>query len=188
MFGSARSKYSILDDHSLLSRYQNTGEMEYLGTLYHRYMHLVYGVALKYLKDPEPSKDAVMQIFELLVDKARQHEISNFKAWLYTVTKNHCLGLIRKRPATENIDGIFMESDHHYHLNGEQKEQYEQLLSRALDNLSEHQNRCIKMFFYQNMSYQQIAEETGYDLKKVKSYIQNGKRNLKIYLDKHGEE
>ena len=188
MFGSVSSKYSILDDTGLLERYKKTGDLEFLGTLYHRYMHLVYGVALKYLKDPEPSKDAVMQIFELLVDKTKHHEIRNFKSWLYTVTKNHCLGLIRKQPVTENIEMFFMESDQVFHLNGEQQHQYDQLLSRALESLSEHQHRCVKMFFYQNMSYQQIAQETGYDLKKVKSYIQNGKRNLKIYLDKHGKE
>jgi RNA polymerase sigma-70 factor (ECF subfamily) len=149
-------------------------------------MHLVYGLALKYLKDPESSKDAVMQIFELLIEKARYHDVRNFKSWLYTVTKNHCLGLIRKKPLNERIEGLVMESEDILHLNGELTDPNNKLLAQALDNLSEHQHRCIKMFFYQDMSYQQISQETGYDLKKVKSYIQNGKRNLKLYLDKHG--
>lgn len=188
MFGSSSSKYTILSDESLLERYHKTGNLEYLGTLYHRYMHLVYGVALKYLNDPESSKDAVMQIFEILVEKIRHHEIRNFKSWLYTVTKNYCLGLIRKNKIKQNIEEFVMESDGILHHNGASEEQNQRLLSQAVANLSEHQHKCIKMFFYQNLSYQEIAEETGYDFKKVKSYIQNGKRNLKIFLDQHGKQ
>jgi RNA polymerase sigma-70 factor (ECF subfamily) len=186
MFGSARSKYSILNDTSLLERHKKTGNLDFLGVLYHRYMHLVYGVALKYLKDREQSKDAVMQIFEILVDKVPDQDIRNFKSWLYVVTKNHCLGIIRNKPALERIDNLFMESDELIHHNGERQDQHKELMSRAMENLSEHQHICIKMFYYQSMSYQQIAQETGYGLKKVKSYIQNGKRNLKIYLEEHG--
>lgn len=187
MFGSAKFRYSMLDDTSLLERFRKTGDLEFLGALYHRYMHLVYGVALKYLKDREQSKDAVMQIFETLVEKVPDQDIRNFKPWLYVVTKNHCLGILRKKPVMERIDSLFMESDEISHLNGERQEQHGQLMSRALENLSEHQHLCIKMFYYQSMSYQQIAQETGYDLNKVKSYIQNGKRNLKIYLEQNGK-
>lgn len=185
MFGTANSKYDILDDTSLLERFKKSGNLEFLGVLYHRYMHLVYGIALKYLKDPEQSKDVVMQIFEKLVEKLPSQEVENFKSWLYVVARNHCLGILRQKRITESIEHTFMESDEYVHLNGEEKDQYEALLVKALSNLSEHQQQCIKMFFYENRSYQEIADQTGYDLKKVKSYIQNGKRNLRIYLDKN---
>ena len=184
MFGSINSRYQVLDDPSLLERYKKTGNLEILGVLYHRYMHLVFGVALKHLKDPEDSKDAVMQIFEKLVDKLREHQVDNFKPWLYSVTRNHCLELIRRKSRFQNLEGTLMESDDFMHLNGEENDSYKTDLTMALSRLSEHQQRCIKLFFYEKRSYQEIAEETGYELKKVKSYIQNGKRNLKNLLDK----
>ncbi len=162
--------------------------MEYLGVLYHRYMHLVYGVALKYLKDPDLSKDVVMQIFEVLVEKLPYHQVTNFKSWLYVVSKNHCLGMLRKKPPVESIDHIFMETQEKLHLNGEDREGNEVDLTVALSSLTSHQRRCIQMFYYEKKSYQEIASETGYSQNKVKSYIQNGKRNLKIYLDKNEPE
>ena len=185
MFGSISSRYNSLDDATLVQRYQKTGDLEYLGVVYHRSMHLVYGISLRYLKDPEQSKDAVMQIFELLVEKLRQHQVANFKSWLYVVSKNHCLGLIRRQVAAPEADHLFMELEVNMHLNGEHEDHHLQDLSQALASLSEHQRQCIKLFFYENKSYQEIADETGYQLNRVKSYIQNGKRNLKIYLNKN---
>ncbi|GJM29727.1 MAG: DNA-directed RNA polymerase sigma-70 factor [Cyclobacteriaceae bacterium] len=185
MFGSLKSRYEILDDTSLLQRFRETSNLELLGVLYHRYMHLVYGLSLKYLKDPEDSKDAVMQIFENLSTSVANQDIRNFKAWLYTVSKNHCLRVLKNRQLRTNVEAIFMESDEISTLNGEIDDDYEKIINAALANLSIHQQECLKLFFYENLSYQQISEETGYDLKKVKSYIQNGKRNLKLYLDGH---
>lgn len=183
MFGPGSSKYRSLDDAALLHQYRQTGNLEVLGALYHRYMHLVYGVSLKYFKDSEESKDAVMQIFEKLVDAIPKQEIHNFKSWLYVVTRNHCLMAIRKHKIEVDSQSIFMETDRFQHLNGEEKEEHQASLDKALLNLSEPQRRCVQLFYYQNMSYQEISDETGYQLSKVKSYIQNGKRKLKIYLD-----
>lgn len=185
MFGSSNTTYGALDDEALLARYKQSGDLELLGALYHRHMHLVYGVSLKYYKDPEESKDAVMQIFEKLVDVIPDQEIHNFKSWLYVVTRNYCLMALRKQKVEIDSQSIFMETDYLLHLNGEEQEDHQASLDKALLNLPEHQRRCIQLFYYQNQSYLEIAEETGYALKKVKSYIQNGKRNLKIYLDQH---
>ena len=148
-------------------------------------MHLVYGVCLKYLKEPEDSKDAVMQIFEKLVEKIPDQEINNFKSWLYVVSKNHCLMSLRSKQTRAKAETVFMEFDKSLHLNEEEKIYDDDVIEKAVSNLSEPQQRCIKLFYYQRQSYQQIADQTGYELKKVKSYIQNGKRNLRIYLDEY---
>lgn len=186
MFIKLRSKYANLDDGELLSLHQRSGDLEALGALYHRYMHLVYGVSLKYLKNSDDSKDAVMQIFEKLVGDVDKQQIINFKSWLYVVTKNHCLMALRrekKRGLQKEKSDQVMEIAFELHPNGEEKEADLERLNQALLNLPEHQKRCIELFYYQNKSYLEVAQETGYKLKKVKSYIQNGKRNLKGYLD-----
>src|SRR5665213_795062 len=74
------------DDEQLLSSYQQSGDLAILGSLYEKQMPLVYGVCLKYLQDEEKAKDAVMGIFEELVDKVRQHEIKQFRSWLYVLS------------------------------------------------------------------------------------------------------
>ena len=185
MFKGFKSRYASLDDLELLENYQKTSDVEFLGVLYHRYMHLVYGLSLKYLKDPEESKDAVMQVFEKLTQILPNQDIKNFKSWLYVVTRNHCLWLLKKRKLRVNVEQAFMESSGLLTLNGKEDAEHEKKLGLALNSLSEPQRRCIRLFFFENQSYRQIAESTGYELKKVKSYIQNGKRNLKIYLDRH---
>jgi RNA polymerase sigma-70 factor (ECF subfamily) len=185
LFGNTNSKYQSLDDADLLDQYHQSGALDLLGVLFQRHMHLVYGVCLKYLKDSEESKDAVMQIFEKLVEKIPNQEIRNFKSWLYVVTKNHCLMILRSKQTREKSEEVFMETLGILHLNGEEKNYSEELISKAVSQLSVQQQHCIRLFYFQEKSYQQIAVETGYELKKVKSYIQNGKRNLKIYLDQH---
>lgn len=57
-------------------------------------------------------------------------------------------------------------------------------LEEAMQHLKKEQKTCIRMFYLQRKSYQSIAEETGFNLLQVKSYIQNGKRNLRLLLEK----
>jgi RNA polymerase sigma factor (sigma-70 family) len=59
-------------------------------------------------------------------------------------------------------------------------------LKKCIDQLKDEQKECIKLFYLEEKCYQEIAESTSYELKKVKSYIQNGKRNLRICMDQHG--
>ena len=184
MFVHSQSTASPLNDGELLDKYRASEDIEVLGVLYHRYMHLVYGVCLRYLKDSEESKDAVMEIFEKLIATVNKQEIDNFKSWLFVVTKNYCLMSLRKQRKTQNLQEnarAIMEIVEEPHPNGEANEAQ---VAKALLNLPEHQKKCIELFYYQNLSYQEIARETGYELKKVKSYIQNGKRNLKGLINR----
>ena len=171
-------------DAALLERYRHTGEVAWLGELYGRYTDLVFGVCLKYLRHEEDSKDAVMQIFEQLVTSVRKHEVRDFAPWLYVTTKNYCLGQLRKRVVHEP----FMDSDAVLHPEEEDhREAALLLIEKGMDTLPPEQQQCLELFYRQQRSYQEIADLTGYDLKKVKSYLQNGKRNLKIYVEKHDD-
>ena len=169
--------------------FRETGEMSNLGTLYERYMSLVYGVCLKYLKDQDDSKDAVMEVFESLPDKLKRHEIENFQSWLYVIVKNHCLMQLRKSKRSgqvpmEEISYKLMETDSDEHHNDKELLEEELvILENGINHLPDQQKQCITLFYLEKKSYQEIADQTGYELKKVKSYIQNGKRNLRIYFD-----
>jgi RNA polymerase sigma-70 factor (ECF subfamily) len=182
-------------DSELLSSYVQSGDLEILGTLYNRYIHLVYGVCLKYLSDQEESKDAVNKIFENLISEIPKFDIQNFRSWLYVVTKNYCLMEIRKKK-TENkrfekySHDIFMESTDISHPIDEVSDttSLHRNLRLCIDKLKEEQRTCIQLFYFDEKCYQEISDELNIDLNKVKSYIQNGKRNLKICLEQYKEK
>jgi len=176
-----------LPDKELVTLFRTSRNMEVLAVLFQRYMDLLYGVCLKYLKQPETAKDAVMQIFEELVAKLPKHEVDNFKSWLYTLAKNYCLMQLRtpKNLKTTEFNPDSMQLEEEMHLNGIQlREENLQKLERCLETLSIEQKKSVELFYLQNKCYKEIAEATGIEWNKVRSFIQNGRRNLKICMEK----
>ena len=174
-------------DQELIHRYKQTADLQVLGALYQRYMDLVYGVCLKYFRDPEESKDAVMNIFEELVPKLKVHEVENFRSWLHVVAKNHCLMQLRKknRIRTTDIDPSLMQSTEELHLNGVMdREERLSLMEDCMKTLPDEQKRSVELFYLQSKCYHEIAEITGLEWNKVRSQIQNGKRNLRLCMEK----
>lgn len=200
MFFRRRSTLlASLSDEELLQRYKVGGDVADLGTLYDRHLTEVFAICRRYLRPDEEAEDAVMQLFEQLVVKLRQHEVSNFSAWLHATARNHCLMILRAQqrgiPAAGGSlvvhfpDALGMKSTAHRHLLEEADtdthltEERLQAMEQALVELPLEQRRCLELFFLEKKCYRDIAAETGFDLKKVKSYLQNGKRNLKRYLE-----
>ena len=178
-----------MSDAELLELFRRTDRSEYLGDLYNRYIPLVYGLCLKYLKSVDAAEDAVMQIFEILLNKVGKFEIKEFRTWLYSVAKNHCLQLLRKtkREIATDFGSVVMESNEEVHLfDREEGEARMTALEKCLEQLPVPQRESVRLFFLEEKSYAEVAEITSYQLKSVKSYIQNGKRNLKICIEKQG--
>jgi RNA polymerase sigma factor (sigma-70 family) len=178
-------------DLELVTLYQKSADLQVLGELYQRYMELVYGVCLKYLQDPETAKDAVMAIFEELAQKLHKHEVENFRGWLYTVAKNHCLMQLRsaRRIRTNELDPDRMQITEDVHLNGIlEKEGQLDKLSGCLETLSPEQRSAVELFYLQDKCYKEIGSLTGMEWNKVRSHIQNGRRNLKICMEKDQEQ
>ena len=183
------AKHPEKTDENLLGLFLNSGNLDLLGELYARHMHLVYGVALKYLGDPDDAKDAVMQIFEKLIAELPGQEIRQFKSWLYVLTKNHCLMDLRsKKSIDKRLEGYkteveFMESDQEMHPIDRGDLSIEQALKECIDKLKAEQKQCIELFYYKKMCYREISDSLGMAEKKIKSLLQNGKRNMKICLE-----
>jgi len=177
-------------DKELVAAFKQSGDSNYLSTLYQRYMDLVFGVCLKYFKDAEKCKDAVMDIYEELNTKLKVHEVENFKGWLHVLARNYCLMQLRspRNMKTMEFNADFMQSAENTHLNGEvlEKESNFVKLEQCLDNLTEEQKQSVRLFYLENKCYNEIAEITGFDWNKVRSYIQNGRRNLKLCMDEKG--
>jgi RNA polymerase sigma-70 factor (ECF subfamily) len=182
-------------DKELIDEFSSSGNLEVLGELYTRYMHLVYGVCLKYLKNREESMDAVMQIFEKLITDIPKQRIENFRSWLYVVVKNYCLTIVRSGKSQDekykqwvNDPLNFMERSYDLHPIDKDEIELNEALIECIERLKAEQRNCIKQFYYENKCYSEIAETLGLNEKKVKSHLQNGKRNLKLCLEEKNEK
>lgn len=181
-------KYNHITDQELLQNYHTDHNSEWLGVLLQRYTLLLLGVCMKYLKNEEEAKDSVQQIFLKVIQELQKYKVEYFKSWLYMVAKNHCLMKLRDRqnkvPAelTEKLMAAPGEEMDWQKL--VQTDHALELMDEALKELNPEQKQCVTLFYLQKKSYQEVSEETGFTMLQVKSYIQNGKRNLKLLIEK----
>jgi RNA polymerase sigma-70 factor (ECF subfamily) len=181
-------KYQHITDQELLEQFYADHNNEWLGILLQRYTLLLLGVSMKYLKNEEEAKDSVQQIFLKVIQELQKYKVEYFKSWLYMVAKNHCLMKLRDRqgkitaeitdklttkPEDETDLQALVENDHTL-----------ELMEKALNELNAEQQQCVTLFYLQKKTYQEVSDETGFSMLQVKSYIQNGKRNLKILIEK----
>ncbi len=180
-----RKKYRNYSDEELVAKIQQEQDMYCIGILYERYGHLVFGLALKYLKNTIEAEDLTSHVFEHLFRKLQKHTVHHFKSWLYALSRNECLMVLRKQNHTGDIDAVVIQEEQGDH--SEEKEIRLELLEEKIALLKDEQQQCVRLFYLEDKSYQQVSDELGLPLGKVKSAIQNGKRNLKILLEQHHE-
>lgn len=191
IFKKQQNSSNDLADQDLIELYRDTRDTKLIGVLFDRYAHLVYGIALKYFDREDDRKEAVMQVFEKLYEALLQFDIANFKSWLYSVAKNQCLMIIKKENTIsfndklqlKNFQQEFMEFEETFSLNHGTEINLEDKLHEVIKELNEEQRVCVDLFYLQDKSYKEIADATNYSYNQVKSFIQNGKRNLKIMLE-----
>ncbi|PBQ33341.1 RNA polymerase subunit sigma-24 [Sphingobacteriaceae bacterium] len=182
-------KYNNYSDNELINVFSESGDNKLVGILYQRYGHLVLGLCIKYLKNKDEAQDAVIQIFTNLIKDLKKHKIEYFKSWLYVYSKNFCLMELRKRQSAlkkelelqDNVHLLMDYSDPEHLL--KEKEKQISIMEVAIDLLNKEQKMCIELFYLKNKSYVEIMDITGFSNNDVKSYIQNGKRNLKLKME-----
>ncbi len=183
-----KKEYS--SDEELLKHYKQSGNKDLFADLFKKHVSVVYGTCLFYLQDKDEAQDATMQLFEKLMLDINNREIDNFKGWLSFVVRNHCISIIRKNKSqNKNIKSYyeFEYEDANYEteekINTVSDDVMLENMKQCLPKLKENQRLCVELFYLNNKSYQDIANQTGFTLNEVKSYIQNGKRNLKLLLE-----
>jgi RNA polymerase sigma-70 factor (ECF subfamily) len=184
-----KGQTSSLSDQELLQLYRTSGNNQYLGTLLQRYTFMLFGVCMKYLKNEEEARDAVQQVFSKVIIEIPRHQIEFFKSWIYMVARNHCLMMLRNRHQTipaEWLDEMHQPAEDPLQQAAQEmeKEKLTNLMEEGLQQLQEPQKQCVDLFYLKKLSYQQVSEKTGLTLMQVKSNIQNGKRNIRIWMEK----
>jgi RNA polymerase sigma factor (sigma-70 family) len=173
-------------DEQLMELFRKNGDLEVLAVLFGRYTSMIYGVCLKYLKDRAEAQDTTMQLFETLGDRIIKHDIKTFRSWLYVTARNECLMQIRSKKGkfTREFDSSLVENEPLLHPAAEDEMEDDlNRLGQCIETLAGEQKTCVRLFYLEELCYKDIADTTGFELNKVKSYIQNGKRNLKICME-----
>lgn len=185
-------QHEHMTDQELLEQFYADHDNEWLGTLLQRYTLLLLGVCMKYLKNEEEAKDGVQQVFLKVIQELHKYRVDYFKSWLYMVAKNHCLMKIREKQGKITVEinerltaRESPETDMEIHL---QNEKTLLLMDESLKQLNPEQQQCVTLFYLEKKSYQEVSETTGFSMLQVKSFIQNGKRNLKIMIEKKMRE
>jgi len=178
-----KKSYEYISDQELLDKFKKDQDNLWLGILLQRYTLMLLGVCMKYLKDEEAAKDAVQQVFLKVISELQKYQVEYLKSWLYTIARNYCLMLLRNQThvisITDELNYVeaplsdFTPLDKELTLN---------LLELSMKELNAPQNTCVTLFYLEKKSYQDIVKTTGFTLLQVKSYIQNGKRNLKLLV------
>ena len=181
-----------MTDQELMDRFATDRDNAWLGVLLERYTLLLLGVCMKYMKQEEEAKDCVQQIFVKILTELPKYKVDYFKSWIYTIARNHCLMRLRDRhghaPAALQENMLFSWDEDQGRNKHLEKEQLLQLMGEALEELGKEQKRCVILFYLEKRSYQEIAGLTTFTLMQVKSHIQNGKRNLKLLMEKKSAE
>jgi RNA polymerase sigma-70 factor (ECF subfamily) len=185
------SQYRHTSDTELLNRFYADHDNEWLGILLERYTMLLLGVCMKYLKNEEASKDAVQQVFLKAINEMHKYKVAYFKSWIYMIAKNHCLMQLRDKGrfnAEINEQALSTPAEPDGSGQHIQKDKTLDNLAGALMQLNKEQQLCVTLFYLEKKSYQEIAAQTSFSIMHVKSHIQNGKRNLKIIMERMGNE
>jgi len=187
--------WQTAEDEELVKHYAVDGDRQVLGILFKRHSLLCFTVCMKYLKDEMAAEDAVMQVFEKLLIDLRKHEVQNFRSWLHSVCRNHCLMQLRKpqffaslQLENDSTEDGFMESTYNLHQDEDKQmlEEKLQTMEQVLNELNSTQASCLRLFYLEGKSYEELSKQLGLSLNEVKSHIQNGKRNLKIGMARKG--
>jgi RNA polymerase sigma factor (sigma-70 family) len=182
-----RQPFDHMTDQELLDHWYADRTNEWLGILLQRYTLLLFGVCMKYIKQEEEAKDCVQQIFVKIITELPKYKVEYFKSWIYTIARNHCLMKLRDQHGRSAVLSDTMlaawdeEPEKNKHL---EKDQLLEMMGQSLEELGKEQKLCVTLFYLEKKSYQEIAETTRFSLLQVKSYIQNGKRNLKLLMEK----
>ena len=183
----AKDPFAHIEDKQLLDKFYSEGNNQWLGILLQRYTMLLLGVCMKYLKNEEEAKDSVQQIFVKVISELPKYKVEYFKSWLYMITRNYCLMKIRDRHGkipVELTDKFIEEEDYEHKQALINKDKTLALIEESLQELNQEQKHCLTLFYLHKKSYEEISSETGYTPLQVNSYIQNGKRNLKLIVEK----
>ncbi|MCB0637390.1 MAG: RNA polymerase sigma factor, partial [Lewinella sp.] len=181
---------SGLSDEELLAAARGRRRERFCDEIFRRYHVEVYGLCLYLLREASLSQDLTLQIFAKAFTELSGAEVSQLRPWLLALTRNTCLNHLKqakkRQQARQDWQARTGEQNMLYAENRAletfsllQEPGDDDRLHALLATLPAEQRRCLELFYWEGLSYREIAARTGFAEKQVKSYLQNGKRQLR---------
>lgn len=186
--------FSKADDETLVNEYLKSPKSLYFDLLYKRYKDKVYGKCLSMLDDIELSQDAVQEIFlKVLLNLATFKKDSRFSTWLYSITYNYCIDVIRKEGKL-NVEAID-DRKHNDVLPDISDIEEQKLLQIKVDRLDTVLNtipvrdKSILLMKYQgDLSIKEISDIIGKSESAVKMTLKRAKeKSLRTYEEMYAD-
>ena len=144
------------------------------------YREDVLGLCYYYTRDVELSKDLTMDTFETYLKRGKKGPVINdIKSYLLGIARNLCMAHFKKSKRTQSIEESVLQFMEYEDENAPNGEEVIDRLMMSMCKLTTDQRRCVELFFIKGCSYNQISKKLNFSYNEVKSFIQNGKRNLK---------
>ena len=175
------------DESSLLNKYLQTGDLAFLLRLYKPYMHLVYGLAFNFVQDQKQSQEIVYCIFKKLIKEVKHQEIRLFSAWLYNLSLQFCKQWRQRgRSDIDKIVALGGKGQAPITYYDDDDAVFDQEISNMeneVKQLQAQQEKCVELFFEQQMCFEEISEITGWEVSQIKRHLKNVKRRANIYQE-----
>jgi len=184
---SGFSKYS---DSDLIARYLREQNSDYFTQLYRRYAGKVFAKCYSMLSDEGLARDATQEIFiKVLLNLARFTEQSSFSTWVYSITYNYCIDLIRKKKKmplqfTEDVSRVSTEKEVDI-PDSVLLEMKQERLEKVLDLLPEGDRAILMMKYIDDMSIKEIGDLLGKTESAIKMQIMRAKHRSQALHDTH---
>lgn len=167
------------------------GQIEVYSDLVHQYHKRVMGYCFSMLSNRTDAEEAAQDIFVKAyqnLDKFKGD--SSFSTWLYRITANHCLDILRKRNRRKNVsldslveqEGAQVQKLFATPSSADRQMENAQLAHKILSTLSEDQRQILTMREAEGLEYQEIAQTLGCSLDAVKGRLARARKQLQENL------
>jgi RNA polymerase sigma-70 factor (ECF subfamily) len=183
---SEKAKY----DFRLVERAKE-GDQKAYAELMRRYRKPVYHLILKMVRQQDDAEDLTIEAFaKAFKNLPKFNPEYTFSTWLFRIATNNCIDFIRKkRLSTMSIDGSFKDDNgdevgmdiKDTNLNPQEetiKEQKIEIVKAIVTKLPSKYQILIKMRYFQELSYEEIANELDSPLGTVKAQLHRARELL----------
>lgn len=168
-----------VDEMRLVARIR-AGDQQAMSVLYDRYANVVYGVALRVLRDAAASEDVLQDVFLQLWRNPDAFDASrgSLAAWLAVISRHRSIDRLRKRHPETDIENCIIVGSPDLRDETERNLVIEKVRA-VLAEMNPNQRSVLELAFFQGLTHQEIAEKTGEPLGTIKTRIRSGLLQLR---------
>lgn len=181
------NQHKKISDEEIVRTYLSTQRSHYFDTLYKRYSKKIYGKCISLLKDEEMAQDAMQDIFmKILLNLSKFSEKSRFSTWVYSITYNYCIDLLRRKKKQKTViieDGNAIEDVVEDVNDSFLLETKVNRLKVVLEKIPQGDKMILLMKYQDSMSIKEIGSMLDKSESAIKMKIKRAKHKFKLQYE-----